>query len=246
MNGRAIFEAYRAILDAMLTDIGDDLDPVEQAAALAAAAIAGGHVIAVFGTGHSHLLAEEGFYRAGGLIPVLPVQVPCLMLHAGAAASTRMERLSGLAEAIYEAHRVEPGDLVIVASSSGRNAAPIEFALTAKARGNKVVALTSKAASAKLASRHASGKRLFEIADLVLDNRGRAGDAALDVVAGGPAMGPTSTIAGSFLLHLMFMRVAALLAEQGRDVPVLRSANLDDGAAEAEAALARWRHRIPF
>lgn len=229
----------------MLDRVRGDLDAVEAAATACAGAIEAGGVIAVFGTGHSHLLAEEGFYRAGGLIPVLPVQIPSLMLHEGAAASTRFERLPGLAAAIYDAHRLEPRDLVIVASNSGRNAVPIEFATTAKERGNTVVALTARAASARLAPRHAGGRRLFEVADLVLDNHGAMGDAGLEIAPGVPPMGPTSTILGSFLLHLVFMRAGRILADAGQEVPVLRSANLDDGGDD-DRVLARWRHRIRF
>src|SRR3954454_19751836 len=128
-------------------------------------AVRDGHDIWAFGTGHSHLIAEELYARAGGWAGVRAVLEPALMLHEGVAKSSLMERLPGLAEVLLEVHPIAAGDVVIVVSNSGINAVPVEFAAGARARDATVVALTSLAPSTSERPRTPSGRRLADEAD---------------------------------------------------------------------------------
>lgn len=203
------------------------------------ASIAAGGVLHLFGSGHSSIMAQELVHRAGGLAPVSTILDPT-----GGFAETLPgygERLLLRHHRKFELHR---GETLIVISNSGRNPCGIEVALGAKALGLQVVALTSLAMSRAATSLHPSGKRLFEVADHVLDNLGTEGDAALDVPGLGLRTGPTSTLTGAHLLQLLALEVVQWLVDQGHPVPLLRSANLP-GGRESNAALdARWRDRI--
>jgi uncharacterized phosphosugar-binding protein len=213
-----------------------------------AASVIGGGVLHIFGTGHSHMLAEEVFYRAGGLIPVNAMLDARLMLHEGALSSTLAERLTGYAEAILIRYDLRAGETLIIASNSGRNAVPVEMALLARSRGLSVIALTSVAHSMAHESRHPSGKRLYEIADHVLDNCGAVGDAALPLEGTPYKVGATSTVIGVALLQALVHAIAQRLVEKGVDpVPVLVSSNLDaaDPALHNQTLLEKYRPRLP-
>jgi uncharacterized phosphosugar-binding protein len=193
---------------------------IETAGSLVATALDGGRTLWVFGTGHSHLLAEELYERAGGLADVRAVLEPSLMLHEGASKSSALERLPGLAKVLLGQYPVEPGDVVIVASNSGRNAVPVEFAAGSRARGAKVVAITSLAHSASVPSRAPSGRRLCDVADVVIDNCGVPGDAAL---SGDPPYGATSTVTGALIVQAIACEAVSRMAAPR----ILRSFNVD-------------------
>lgn len=222
-----------------------------QAAAIASAgawvgeAVAGGHLLAVTGSGHSHMLAEEIFYRAGGLVAVLPILDPALMLHDAAISSSRMERLTGVAEVRLEAARIGPGDVLVVVSNSGRNAYPIEAAIVGRRLGARVVALTSLPHAHSVTSRHASGQRLFEVADLVLDTGVPAGDAALTLDGLATPVGPLSTVVAAALLEAVVVAAIEWLLAHGHPPAVFRSANVDSADATDAVDLTAWSARIP-
>jgi uncharacterized phosphosugar-binding protein len=229
------------ILDQILEEQAAAIDAVRD---VIADALAGDHLVYVAGSGHSHLLAEEVFYRAGGIAAAQAILDPELMLHTGAHRSTLLEREEGRAARVLVQYPITDGDVVIVCSNSGRNAYPIELALAAKARGATTVALTSLRHARSTTSRHHSGKRLFEVTDYVLDNAGEYGDASLPVGNGNVQMGPTSTIAGVFILNAILAEAVAMLHERGVAVDVYQSANVQGGEAAAEAMLRRWQPRI--
>jgi uncharacterized phosphosugar-binding protein len=208
------------------------------------AALAADRIIYAAGSGHSHLLAEEVFYRAGGIAAAQAILDPDLMLHTGAVRSTELEREEGRAEQVLARYPVTAGDVVIIASNSGRNAFGIELALAAKARGATTVALTSLKHAQATSSRHRSGKRLFEITDHVLDNCGEYGDAGLPVGRGDLRMGPTSTIAGVFILNAIIAEAVEVLAGRGVMVDVYQSANVQGGEHSSEGIIRRWKPRI--
>jgi uncharacterized phosphosugar-binding protein len=193
---------------------------IETAGSLVATALDAGQRMWVFGTGHSHLLAEELYERAGGLAGVRAVLEPSLMLHEGAAKSSALERLPGLAATLLDVHPVASGDVVIVASNSGRNAVPVEFAAGSRDRGAKVVAITSLAHSSSVPSRAPGGQRLCDVADVVIDNCGVPGDAALP---GDPPYGATSTVTGALIVQAIACEAVSRMA----DPQVLRSFNID-------------------
>ncbi|MEV8376925.1 SIS domain-containing protein [Kribbella sp. NPDC056861] len=198
---------------------------VRIAAGLVADALVGGKTFWVFGTGHSHLIAEELYGRAGGLASVRAVLEPGLMLHEGLRKSSLLERLGGLAEVLLQVNEIAAGDVVLVASNSGRNAVPVEFAQGAREVGAKVIALTSMAHSAAVESRAPSGLRLFELADVVIDNCGVPGDALIEIDGSPEKTGSTSTVVGALLAQALTVEVVSLLAGRGHTPDVLRSLN---------------------
>ena len=230
-----------AALDEVLATQAQAFDAARDAVA---AALTADRLIYVAGSGHSHLIAEEAFYRAGGLAAAQAVLDPELMLHLGAHRSTMLEREPGRAERVLSDYPVGAGDVMIVVSNSGRNAYPIEMALAAKARGATTIALTSLKHAQATTARHASNKRLFEVADIVLDNGGDYGDAALPVGDDGLRMGPTSTIIGTFILDAVLAEAADKALREGVAVDIYQSANRQGSEAGTEAMIARWRARI--
>ncbi len=219
---------------------------IHECAGVIAGSLAAGGVLHAFGTGHSHCLAEELFHRAGGLVPVNALLDSRTMLHEGTMAATLTERLPGYAEAILSRYSLQAGEVMIVASNSGRNAVPVEMALAAQARGLKVIALTSVAHSSSQSPRHASGKRLFEVADYVLDNCGEVGDAALTLLGIEAKICATSTVVGAALLGALVHATCEALLAHGVEPPVFVSSNLGAGEADArnQALLDRYPGRI--
>ncbi|MDR1387972.1 MAG: sugar isomerase domain-containing protein [Propionibacteriaceae bacterium] len=223
----------RTLLDLARTALDQEAAALAQAAQAVAERLAAGGRLLTFGAGHSWCLAAELCSRAGGLPGVVamsladlgPARDQWLQL-----ADSGPERDLALAAPLLAHHRVTAGDVLIVVSNSGRNQAVVELARLAHQSGCLVVALVARAHLAAVASRHPSGTKLTAWADLVLDNHGRPGDAAVEVAPGRWA-GASSTMVGALLLQLLDCAVVSLLA--GRDgFDTLRSANLDPGPAE--------------
>jgi len=197
---------------------------LRRAAAVIADTMAQGRRFWAFGSGHSHALVEEIWGRAGGFVDVHPILEPALMLHEGLEKSSRLERLPGLADELLALRGVGAGDCLLVISNSGRNAVPVEMARGARERGASVIALTSLAHSGSVTSREPRGQRLFEVADIVIDNCGVPGDAILPHRP--HPVGPTSTAVGALLLQAVMCEVADELARRGVDVDIYESLNV--------------------
>jgi uncharacterized phosphosugar-binding protein len=170
------------------------------------------------------VLVEEIWGRAGGMERVDPILEPSLMLHEGLVKSSILERQAGLAESLLRIHPVGEGDCLIVCSNSGRNAVPVEMATLASERGATVIALTSLEHSRSVESRSPDGRRLFEVADVVVDNCGVPGDAI--VPAGTGSTGATSTAVGALLIQAIMTEVVGLLEQRGVDPRILISNNV--------------------
>lgn len=196
----------------------------------------------LFGTGHSHALAEEAHYRAGGLALTVPILSGPTTVEDGAVAGTVYERMPGIVEPILDRYGLGEGDMLVVISNSGVNAAPVEAARIAKARGAVVVALTSDAYSRAAA---AGRERIADIADIVLDNGGPPGDAVLSLPGTDLKAGPVSTALGATILHAVFTAAAARLAEKGQEAPVYLSANMPGAEAVNRRLVERYRSRNP-
>lgn len=237
------YEVVRDLLERAERTQGPSLDAAAEAAA---GAIAAGRLLHVFGSGHSALVAAEAFHRAGGLVPVNAILEPFLSPFAPPRQAAALERLAGIAAILLDTHRVEAGDLILIASNSGINAVSVEMALKARSRGLAVVALTSVAHSLAESPRHPSGQRLFEVADHVLDNGGAPGDAVLPVPGGPPQarMGPTSGVIGAFLVNAWIVRTVERLAARGVTPPVYVSANVAGGDEHNREVEAPYRGRI--
>ena len=190
----------------------------------------------VFGSEHSHRIAEEIYIRAGGLAYVKAILPPELMLHEMPNKSTYLERLEGYSDAMLNLYKVDKKDTIMVISNSGRNAVPVEMALGAKERGCGVIAMTSLEHSRNTSSRHKSGKKLYEIADVILDNGACKGDAGFYIEGFDVPTGPTSDTIGTALAQALIAQTIQDLVQKGMKPPVFKSSNID-GADEYNDAL---------
>ena len=185
----------------------------------------------VFGTGHSHMLAEELFYRAGGLVNVRPLLFEGLMLHSSAPLSTSLERLPGLAEALLLDHPITAGDVLIVASNSGSNAVTSELVQRVMAAGIPVIALTSLTHATSPAARPTSLPKLHELATVVIDNGGCVGDAAVDITGIDMRVSATSTVVGAAILNSVMAEAIQLAVNEGVVPNIYESSNTSSGDA---------------
>ncbi len=219
-------------------------DAMERAARQIADSLKGGGMIYTFGTGHGHLLALEVFYRAGGMARVCPIMDEKLMLHISAAGSTLEERCEAWVPVLLERYPIKAGDVLISASNSGRNAVPVLLAREAQKRGAFVIALTSMNHTSAVSSRNSLNLRLFETADLVLDNGGVLGDASVSF-EDGAMVGPTSTAVGAAILQAIVCRVKELSLEEGFEADFFKSSNVDGGDEWNDRLIERYKAIIP-
>jgi len=217
---------------------------IQRAAELIADSIMRDRLVYLFGAGHSHLLANECFVRAGGLINMQAMLDPGLGFIAGAARQGGFERLPGYAKIVIQDYEICPGDVIIVISNSGRNPAPVEMALEAKQRGATVIALTSLAHSTSVSSNDPSGKRLFEVADVVLDNGCPAGDALVKLEGLLPPVGPGSGVMGALILNAIVAQVAQNLLDRGAMPMVALSGNLPEAREYNEKVLGAVKEKF--
>ena len=205
------------------------------------------HSVFIFGCSHAGILAEEAFYRTGGLAVINPIFFPAFMLNTRPVTMTsQMERVDGLGKVLADANRLAEGDLLILHSVSGRNNVPVEFAMEAHARGVQTAAITNIAYSSSVTSRHPSGKRLFEVCDMVLDNCGCAGDAAVMLDGFPEKIGPTSTACGTALLNGIIIETVERMLQNGVTPPVFVSANLDGGDAHNREIFEQYKDQIRY
>jgi uncharacterized phosphosugar-binding protein len=189
-------------------------------------------------------LAEEGHFRAGGLAAVCPILVEELMLHRDAVHSSQAERTTGISQGILERYHPIPGDVLVIFSNSGVNAVPVEMAVAGQNAGMTVIAVVALQYEAQ-AKPGAAGKKLSEVSDIVIDNRGVMGDAVVRVGEDGAYVGPTSTVAGAFILNAIFAEVATRLVAGNMPAPIYVSSNVPGASGRNADLLARYRSRNP-
>ena len=192
-------------------------------------------IIYTFGCGHSHLPCLDTFYRAGGLACVSPILDEDLMLHDGAAKSSRMEKMPGIAAEAFRRHHVTPNDLIVVISASGKNAAPVEMCECAKKAGVKLVTISSSAYIDH-------GAKLLSLGDIAVDCKVPYGDAVIDV--GEAKMGGLSTDTSLFILNSILIDGAKKALAKGAVPPIYRSGNVEGGTAKNVALEERYFGRI--
>jgi uncharacterized phosphosugar-binding protein len=232
----------------LVTRVGEgQAEQKRRAVAVLAASVRAGGVIQAFGCGHSEALAMELAGRAGGLVPTNRIALRDLVLFGGddvgVLADPMVERRTDIAHRLYDLAAVKPDDAFVIASNSGINGAVVEMALLAKQRDHGLIAITSAAHSAAVASRHPSGRKLGEIADVVLDNGAPQGDATLPLPGGG-AVGAVSSITAALLAQQLVTDVVATLLDAGETPPVYLSDNVPGGKEHNAALEARYAGRI--
>lgn len=222
----AFLDTYFNEIESRISCIKQQQSVIEKAAELLFEAEKQHHKIYTFGTGHSHMIGQDLYARAGGYAKIYPICEIEMTLMTHPIKSTTLERTSAYADVLDTLYTIEEGDVLIVTSNSGRNSLLIEYVLRAKKKGAKIIAITSLTHSKTIASRHESGIRLFELADVVLDNYAPYGDATISI-KDDVRMGPVSTITGCFLAQSVVGRFVELLLEHGMDAPVFVSSNTD-------------------
>ena len=220
-------------------------EAIAQAAGMLADAIVAGRKVFSFGASHSFMLTEEMVYRTGGLMLINPLLPHGMSLFVRPAALTsQIERLPDYGRVLVDASPLEAGDVLMIASTSGRNAVAIDAALAAREKGVAVIAFTSLEYSKSVPSRHPAGKKLYEIADLVIDNCAPAGDAAVEIAGFPQKTGPLSTLLGVAIVNSIVAETIQILVERDHTPPVFISANLPGGDEHNEALLLENKQRI--
>ena len=214
----------RAVLDRIAQTQADN---IERASQWCADAIAADGLVHLFGTGHSRIPVEEMFPRYGsypGFSPIIELSMTFVSQVIGANGQRQamfIERVPGLAEVILSNYGFGPHDLMIVFSASGVTAVPVEMARGARARGLRVIAVTSRAQSTSAEPDAAAGGRLLDEADLVIDLCTPSADALCKIGDLDTPVGPGSTIAAVTIVNSIKVRTAELLAERGKMTPVI-------------------------
>ncbi len=239
-------ETYRqALKETMDSAFAINSDALRAGARLLADANLQGHNIFAFGCSHAMLPMLELYYRTGGMATINPVRAPGLYLDIDPATMTsQMERIPGYGTVIVDALPLGEGDVLLVHSVSGRNPVPIDVALRAKEKGAKIIVLTSMAMTNTVTSRHPAGLKLCDTADILLDNAGCVGDAAITIPGVPEKVAPTSTSVAAALLNAMMAQAVDMIVEAGGIPPVFVSANLDGGDEHNRKMLQKYGDHI--
>ncbi len=195
-------------------------------------------MIYIFGTGHSHMLAEEGHFRAGGFAPICPILSSSTMLHESATFSSQIERTKGVASQLLDKYNLTSNDVIIIISNSGVNQAPIEAAEYAKNKKSKIIGISSLKYSKKIKK----NKKLYHLSDLHIDNCGPRGDAIVSINK--YRVAPFSTIGGAAIINSIISEVAYRLRNE-KPFPFYISSNMPNSKLHNEKLFAKYRSRNP-
>lgn len=239
------YERYFDQLEILMAALREQGPNIEKAARMIADCIAAGGVVHVFGSGHSHMMAEEVFHRAGGLFAfnaMLDINLTTLgSLNAG-----MVERAEGYAKVVLTSFGVRPGEIVVIISNSGINPVPIELANEARKLGAKAIAITSAANYRNAATRHSSGQKLTDVADLVIDSGVPVGDAILELDGLETKVAASSTALGAALMNAIVAQTTEDLLTLGYPPPAIVSQNVPGGDEHNAALAERYRSRLPL
>lgn len=236
-----MFEHYcEKIIDILNCIKNSQAEKIMQAGQMVAETIENDGIVYIFGCGHSHLIGLDCFYRAGGLANVSAMLDTDLMLHNGAAKSSKMEKMSGISESIFERYCITKKDILIIVSTSGKNAVPCEMAMVATKNGIPTISVVSSA----YFEDKTDTKKLYECCDLYLDNCVPHGDAVMDITGTTVKMGSVSTVSSSFIVQSLLLEAAEIAAKHGGEVPIYKSGNVDGGADFNKALIAKYLPRI--
>lgn len=237
------YERYFDRLQSLFEELEAQGAQIEAAARLMATCIEADGIVHVFGSGHSHMMAEEVFHRAGGLF-AFNAMLDINLTSFGTLKPGMVERTEGYAKVVLDSFDVRPDEVVVIVSNSGINPVPIEMAIEAKMRGATTIAITSAANYANAKSRHSSGRKLVDVVDLVVDSRVPAGDAILELEGLDGTVGASSTVLGAALMNAIVAQVAETMLAGGMQPPVIVSMNVPGGDEHNRANEAKYRDRL--
>jgi len=228
-------DAAREIMDRIQATQGA---AIAKASELMANSIAAEHWVHMFGAGHAHIPIEETYPRSGGYVGYHPIAELALMNFLGVVGNSGvrqfcfLERVEGYGTKIMENYELDPKDTMWIFSHSGINAVIMDVALAAKKRGVPVVATTSVEHSRGTKPRHSSGKRLFEVADVVIDSCVPKGDSVISLPGLKNKVGPGSTLGFISVSNTVTIEVARRLLARGIEPMVNPTANLPGDNAD--------------
>lgn len=236
-------EIVKELLDKIVTE---DANELTRAATLLADAIEGDGRIFAWGSTHSSTTMQDIYVRAGGLMVVNAIFIPGLeALQTGPFGITsQIERLQGYAKLVLDYAPIRKNDVLIVVSVSGRNAVPIEMAKVARERGIKVIAVTGYEYSKSVTPRHPDGKNMYAYADVVLDNKAKAGDAVLTAEGCPTSFCPISGITSTAVLQCLVAETIEILISRKITPPVFMAQNVDGGEEFNQKMFAKYRDKI--
>lgn len=238
---------YFTNIDVKLDEVySENKEKLEESAEVLSESLQNNGIIYVFGCGHSHMFGEELLFRAGGLASVYPILHEPLMLHEGPVRSSSIERKNDYAENFMKDYDFRPEDIIFVISSSGINPVPVDVALYAKSKGLKVITVTSMEYSSSRGSRHKDGTKLFEVGDIVIDNRVAKGDVSLSINGLAEKFAPQSTILGMTILHSIIAGAVEKMIENDYNPPIFLSGNLEGSDDHNKALIDKYSKRIPL
>ena len=220
---------------------------LDDSIALIADSLDKGGVVQAFGSGHSEAFAMEIAGRAGGLIATNKIQLRTLVLRGDRDVSelggADFERDPNIGENLLALFDIQPNDVFMIASNSGVNGSILGIALAAKTRGHKVIAVTSLDHTMKVTPKHPSGKRLSEVADIVIDNLAPFGDSTMQL-EDGTGIGAVSSLTAAFIAQRITIGVAETMRQRGKTPPVYISANIPGGDEHNRALEDLYGERI--
>ena len=191
----------------------------------------------VFGTGHSHMMAEESFHRAGGFAAACPILDSNIDFSKGAKKATKLERTPDIANKVLKKYKIRQKDVMIIFSNSGVNHVPVEAAIIARQKKIKTISILSYK-YAKTAHLSKLNKRLFEITDMFIDNKIPIGDSLVKI--NNMTVGPASTIVGSFILNTILVELAGKI-KHIKPFPFYISSNMPDANSNNNILINKYK-----
>lgn len=228
---------------------GKEMDNIRKASEVCAETIAQGGVVHVFGSGHSVGFGMELAGRPGSLVPFHTIVTSDFVLHGKVSLAefkdpdNIFERRADIADRLYDLYDIRPQDSFIIISNSGINGVVIDFAIKAKQEGHKVIVVTSWQHTSAEASRHPSGKKLYEMGDVVIDNCGPQGDALIET-GKIEKICSISSITGAFIAQSITTETCRLLSERGVELPLLLSEDSEENRKHNAELRQKYAGRI--
>ena len=210
------WEKYFSEIEKVVKNVQErNKDSIMEAAKLLAKTTENGGIIYGFGTGHSHLVVDDAFWRAATPANYCALLEPSATGNQEITKSYYVENTYGIGKLIVDYHRITPNDCMIIISNSGNNISPVDAALRAKEKGIPTIAITAVDYSNYLKTKHQDGVKLKDICDVVLDNCSLIGDATVEIENFPMKVGSSSTIPNIYLQNAILTQMVELLVQKG-------------------------------